>query len=92
MVSPFYVILQCFDGVLQNKSQSSGSQLFVECRGPSNTFLIVEAFTEKHKWCRQELARILKKYGYVYKLLCLLSLLDYASFKANSLFISSYIA
>jgi hypothetical protein len=44
-----------------------GSQVFVEAKGVDNCMLIIETYTDKPKWTRQNLQHVLKKYGFVAK-------------------------
>ncbi len=49
--------------VSQEKSAADLKPLFVECRGPFNSMLIVELATSRPKHCRHNVAGIVKKFG-----------------------------
>jgi predicted metal-binding protein len=52
--------------MLQEKAKDvKGSQVFVEAKGVDKCMLIIETYTDRPKWTRQNLQHVLKKYGLV---------------------------
>ena len=50
--------------VLQEKSKDvKGSQVFVEAKGIGNCMLIIETYTDRPKWTRQEVQHTMKQFG-----------------------------